>query len=916
MAEDSGSGFAGLLRQLRVQVRLTQEELAQAAGISTRAVSDLERGINRTAHKDTARLLAGALRLSGPSRERFVAVARGRAQASEVLNAWHDDLGRFAASASRSLPRDIASFTGRRPELTRLLDEIDRPVAAGVVGIYAIDGMAGVGKTTFAVHAAHQLAGRFADGQFFLRLHAHTPGQKPVDPADALVSLLLTAGMGVQQIPPGLEARAARWRDLVAGKKVLLLLDDAVSHEQVAPLLPGDGGSLVLITSRRRLTAVQDAAVISLDTLHPDEADALLARLADRNEIKPRSAAAGELTRLCGYLPLAIGMLASQLRHHPAWTADQLADDLARARDRLAVMHAENVSVAAAFDLSYQDLSPERQRLFRRLGLVPGPTIDAYAAAALDDTSPNEVMSGLAELYDQHLLTEPTPGRYQLHDLLREHANALAAIGDPEESGADLGRLLDYYLHMAAAADRLIARRPPSDTTPVADFFPYTVPRLGNRQDAEAWLSDERANLEAAARHAAVSGQPVHAVWIPAHLAGFLATRGYWDQALSVHRTAASIAEIVRDQVGQAVALYNVGFAHLLIGDYPAAIKAQKRALDLSRDLGQVTSQIDILNVLGRAYTAIDDSTAATASAAEALSRARTADDQLGQADALRVLGSNAHSAADYPAAIARLAEGTGLYRKFGDHVGLALTLAELAVVQKDMGDYEPAAASLTEARTLCHALGEHRYEGEILARLGCVYRLTGDYQAAAAALNQARDVLRDLNAPHPKLQALSELGALQHVTGEHQAAAASLAHALRLAREVGDRQGQAYTLNHLGAVEAHVLGPAHGLARHREALAIAREIKHQLEEADALAGIGRCHIQAGDAAAGLGSLRQSMDIYERIGSPGARGVRKILNNNPTRPGLSRAIRVACPRYKFCPPGRHQAVRPPPDFRA
>ena len=878
MAGDPELGFAGLLRQLRVQARLTQEELAQAAGISTRAVSDLERGINRVPHKDTARLLAGALGMNGPSGELFVAVARGRAQSSEMLSVGPDPApGSFAAAASRSLPRDIASFTGRQAELARLLDEIDIPAAAGIIDIWMIDGMAGIGKTALAVHAAHKLADRFPDGQFFLQLHAHTRGQKPVDPADSLMSLLLTAGLSVQQIPPSLEARAARWRDQVAGKKVLLVLDDAGSHEHVAPLLPGGGGSLVLITSRRRLTAVQDAAVISLDPLRPDEATALLTRLAGRSEIKPDSAAAMELTRQCAYLPLAIGMLASQLRHHPAWAADQLAADLAQARDRLAVMRAENVSVAAAFDLSYQDLSPGGQRLFRRLGLVPGPMVDAYAAAALDDTSPDEARSGLVELYDQHLLTEPGPGRYQLHDLLRNHASALAAFDDSEKSGAALRRLLDYYLYTAAAADRLIARRPPSGTTSMA-ATPYAVPRLASRPDAEAWLSNERANLEAAIRHAAASGYPVHSVWIPAHLAAFLATHGYWDQAFSVHQAAASIAATTGDEAGHATALHNLSLAHLLIGDYPAAIRAQQEALGLNRALGAETSQIDSLNVLGRAYTAIDDSAAGAASAAEALSRARTADDRLGQADALRVLGSNAEGAGDYPAAVDRLAEAVGLYRELGDQLGTAFALAELGVVRQRMGDYREATRALTEALTLCRALGEDRYAGEALARLGGVYRLTGDYQAAASALHQALDVLRDLNAPHPKLQALSELGALQYRTGEHEAAATSLTHALKLAREVGDRQGQAYILNHLGAVQAHTVGAADGLACHRRALATAREISCPLEEADALAGIGRCHLQAGDTATGIACLQQSLGIYQRIGSPAEREIQQILN--------------------------------------
>ena len=332
MAEPALS-FGGLLRQLRTDAGLTQEELAEAASLSPRSVSALERGVNLTARKETARLLAGALGLTGPQRALFEAAARGRAPAGQVLAAGE---GAVAAAATRTLPRDIASFTGRAAELAQLAGAVTGAAASGVgvVGIFAVGGMAGVGKTAFAVHAAHRLAGSFPDGQFFLPLHAHTPGQRPVDPADALASLLLTAGVGAQQIPPGLEARAGRWRDYLAGKKVLLLLDDAASHEQVSPLLPGTAGSVVLVTSRRHLTALTDATAISLDTLAPDEAAALLARLAGRPGLGAGDGPAAELTRLCGYLPLAIGMLARQLHHHPAWTAAGLATDLAAAAGR------------------------------------------------------------------------------------------------------------------------------------------------------------------------------------------------------------------------------------------------------------------------------------------------------------------------------------------------------------------------------------------------------------------------------------------------------------------------------------------------------------------------------------------------------------------------------------------------------
>jgi Predicted transcriptional regulators len=228
-----------LLRQLRTEARLTQEELAGQAGLSPRSVSDLERGINRTARKDSALMLASALKLTGPVQEAFVAAARGRAEPARVLAVRSEAAPESsAAAATRTLPRDIGGFTGRERELTGLEKSLAKVAGGGLVGIYAIDGMAGIGKTTFAVHAAHRLAGRFPDGQFFLPLHAHTAGQSPVDPADALASLLMTAGVAVQHIPPGLEARAAKWRDHVAGKKILLLLDDVAGHEQCGRCCP------------------------------------------------------------------------------------------------------------------------------------------------------------------------------------------------------------------------------------------------------------------------------------------------------------------------------------------------------------------------------------------------------------------------------------------------------------------------------------------------------------------------------------------------------------------------------------------------------------------------------------------------------------------------------------------------------
>src|SRR5215472_8946257 len=326
---ESPTTFASLLRKLRTEALLTQEELADAAGLSPRSISDLERGVNRTAHKETARLLADALGLTDSGRAEFEAVARGRMPGRPGTGRATSTATGGVAAATRTLPRDIASFTGRQQELAQLAEAA--AALDGVVNIHAIGGMAGVGKTAFAVHAAHRLAERFPAGQIFLPLHGHTPGQQPVDPADALASLLLTTGVAPAQIPPGLEARTALWRDRLAGQQLLLILDDAVGSEQVLPLLPGTGASLVLVTSRRHLSALDDTTAISLDTLPAEEAAGLLIRLAGRTGLSEGEPGVREITRLCGYLPLAIGMVARQLRHHPAWSAAGRAAELAAA---------------------------------------------------------------------------------------------------------------------------------------------------------------------------------------------------------------------------------------------------------------------------------------------------------------------------------------------------------------------------------------------------------------------------------------------------------------------------------------------------------------------------------------------------------------------------------------------------------
>jgi len=774
-----------------------------------------------------------------------------------------------------SLPPDTAAFTGREEELHRITASVTDAAGAGsVVAIHAIDGMPGVGKTTLAVHAAHALRHRFPDRQLFINLHAHTPGQDPLTPEAALAALLTATGVEARSLPGDLQGRADLWRDRMAGQRAVLVLDNAAGSDQVTPLLPGDGGCLVLVTSRRYLGDLPGTAIpLLLQVLAPQQAQEMFARLVPR-AVGP-DAAVAELVRLAGFLPLAISLLARVYARHPSWS---LADLAAETRASMLTLAAEKDSVAAAFEVSYRYLDPGQREFFRRLGLHPGTTIDSYAAAALAGTGLREAARYLDALHDEGLLTEAGYRRYGMHDLIRRYARDHAAADPAPGREQALDRLLNYYQHTGALAEARLARR--ARTSPAPDTpTPAAAPALAGADQALAWARAERPNLLACLDHATDTGQHALVVALTAVLATLLRQDGPWTDALTRHATGVETARRLGDRLGQANALLDLGTVRWLTGDYPGAASALSEALGISRDLGDRLGQASALTDLGVVRWLTADYADAAGALAGALGIFRDLGDRLGEANALLDLGTVRWKTGDYPGAAAAQQEALGTFRDLGDRRGEADALNRLGVVRWLTGDYPSAAGALAEALSIFRDLGDRLGQANALTDLGVVLWLTGDYPGAADAQQQALGIFRDLGDRRDEADALNRLGGVRRMTGDYPGATAVQEAALGIYRNIGDRDGEVETLNELGTVSRIRGYLDRASACHRQALDLAREIATPWDEAQALAGLGRCALAAGRTVDAIAGLRQAREIFDRIGAAEAAAITAELDN-------------------------------------
>ncbi|WP_188316800.1 ATP-binding protein [Solihabitans fulvus] len=705
------------------------------------------------------------------------------------------------------LPPDVPDFTGRSEEAARLVAEIETRAASTVV-ISAIDGMAGVGKTTLAVHLGHRLRARFPDGQFFLDLQAHTAGMAPVEPASALHMLLRAWGMATEDIPDTLAERAAAWRSEVADRRVLLVLDNAASADQVCPLLPGTPGSLVLVTSRAGMPGLVGARSLSLDVLPSAEAVDLFAQvLGERADAEPDAVA--EAVRLCGGLPLAIRVAAARLHHRSAWTVRDLVRRLAEGR-RLTELSTVDGGVATAFAVSYRQLNAEQRRMFRLLGVFPGPSIDALAAAALADLPVDRAEALLEELLDVHLVRQDKVGRYTLHDLLRDYARATAQDKEPaDHREAAIHRLLDYYLRVTDRVGDLLAPDRPHVELPLEPWS-LAVPVLDDQAAALAWADAERPNLVAALRRAGDLGLDHYLRHIPRNLTKYLMFQCTLDENVAVHQTVIESARRTGDWVTELRSSGNLSVPYRQAGEYRLALTYAERAVALAR-MFDPRSLGPNLNNLGTVLAVLGDYPLAIAHFQESLAAYAAAGlDTHRSGSAARNLGAVLNIVGRHDEARELLWRAVEMARAAGDEWSEAFALNEFGTAIARLGRRDEAITHLRTALAIGARTGDPRSVAQVRGNLAEVLRQAGRHDEAVTHVRRAMADLRTLRDVSQLADLHHVLGLILHDLGRFQGALAEHRRALHLADPIGDlleqshaHRGMALAFDALGEVRS-----------------------------------------------------------------------------------------------------------------
>ena len=765
--------FGELLRRYRLEAGLSQEELAQRAGLSVRAVANMERGRTTRPYERSVRVLAEALAL--PERQREQLDRASRLTIGESLRLGLAGTRETMAPAEppvlvpRQLPPAVPYFTGRAEELWALHNMLAG--AHGMVAIAAITGSAGAGKSTLAVQWAHQIAAQFPDGQLYLDLRGS--GSRPLTPGEALARLLRDLGADPAAVPADEEERAARYRSLATGRRLIIVLDDARDAAHVRPLLPGSGGCVVAVTSRNSLHGLELARQLDLSGMTVGDAMALLTTIVGTARCVAEPDAVRAVLSACAGLPLAIWIAAARLVARPGWSIGTLASRLGDARKRLDELETGDRAVRSSFLVSYGNLQRARRgardapdRAFRILGLAEGPDISLPAAAALLDVSAYQAEKMLELLVDGHLLQSPAAGRYRFHDLLRIYAAERAsAEEDTAARAAATLRMLSWYLHTAAAASRVInphrghlaLGQADSGAAPIA-FHSYS--------EALAWLDTEQANLMSAVDQASREGEHAIAWKLVFTLWDLFNLRGRFSEWLAIHKTGLASARALRDTTGEKFMLGNLAANYLYAGLPVEALACMREILLIVRAAGDVKDTATALVNLGVTLTDLGKADEAMAALEEALGLFRGAGDRKGQAYAACGLAAVHARCLRFTDAISCYEDGLSIFREINDTVSLNEALVDIAAVHLKQGHPEQAAVDAAEAAQLSFQSGSRRNEARALAILGEVHRQNDDREQAEQCWLRAVAIFSELGHPQAT-EIVAELDALARLSRE-----------------------------------------------------------------------------------------------------------------------------------------------------
>lgn len=696
--------------------------------------------------------------------------ARDVVQAGRVLGGVHfhgPAPVRMEVPVPRQLPGDVSGFVGRAAELAELdalLHDGDGP--DGSVSVALIAGTAGVGKTSLAIRLAHSLSGNFPHGQLFVNLRGYDTGP-PLAPASVLERFLRALGVPGPAIPTGLEERAELYRSLLAGKQILVVLDNAATVGQVRPLLPGTAGCLTVVTSRHRLSglAVRDGARrITLGMLAEQESADLITAATRGYRTGDDPARIAELARLCARLPLALRIAAERAATHPLLDLSELTAQL---RDESTLWEAlsspdeeEADAVRTIFAWSYRTLPPPAARLFRLLGLHPGPDFSVQAAAALSGQEVRQVRSLLDLLAGAHLIESTVAERYQFHDLLRAYAIDQAHQEEtPEDQRAVLQRIATWYLHTADAASAATQTFYPSVLAP-EQSRPAPVVGFHGRQDALAWHQSEQTNLLAVARAAAQAGLDEIAWQLPATLHGIHAARNAFDDWQAMACIGLEAAQRLGDQRAQALMHDTLGIAGKDSRHLAQAAEHHQAALDLRTRIGDQAGVAESANGLGLVH----------------LWRHELADSRT------------------------RLEQALAFYQRHGPRLRTGLALHNLAYAAADLGERDQATRSANQALAIYRETeADHYLPASALLILARLAREVGDHTQAEGRLVEATALLESSGSPAMKAALRLEQATLHRAQGHHDQALETYWACETLQRSIGNRTGQAHAYDGIG---------------------------------------------------------------------------------------------------------------------